>query len=37
MGGQSREGVTSVVLERDITEVKSIGVGGRHGAWLRWR
>jgi hypothetical protein len=35
--GQSREGVTSVVLVRDITNVKSIGVGGRHGASSRGR
>jgi hypothetical protein len=33
--GQGREGVASVVLERDFTKVMSIGVGGRHGAALR--
>jgi len=35
--GQSHEGVTSVGLVRDITKVKSIGVGGRHGASMRRR
>jgi hypothetical protein len=35
MDGQGREGVPRVVLERDFTKVKSIGVGGRHGAAFR--
>ena len=34
---QSREGVASIVLVRDITKVRSVGVGGRHGASLRER
>jgi hypothetical protein len=33
--GQNREGVANVALERDVTKVKSVGVGGRHGASLR--
>jgi hypothetical protein len=33
--GQNREGVASVALERDVTKVESVGVGGRHGASLR--
>jgi hypothetical protein len=35
--GQSREGVTNVVPVRDITEFKSVGVGGEHVASLRRR
>jgi hypothetical protein len=34
---QSREGVASIVLVRDITKIRRVGVGGRHGASLRGR